>query len=158
MLPVLSEELAKYQNKPASVLMAGLIVVPQIAAALLAPWVGYHSERFGRKSLLLVGFVVEIARALLFAGFSEYWVLVVGQLLSGISAATVTVLTVLVIADLTTGTGRFNLVQGFVGTVIAIAASISTGTTGFVFQQVGHFSGFVILAGRQRACPASREP
>jgi hypothetical protein len=37
------------------------------------------------------------------------------------------------IADMTTATGRFNLVQGFIGTVIAIAAAISTGTTGFLF-------------------------
>ena len=66
-----------------------------------------------------------------------------------------TVLTVLVIADLTTGTGRFNLVQGFVGMVIAIAASISTATTGFVFQQVGHVSGFAILAGAASAAASS---
>jgi MFS family permease len=151
MLPVLGEELAQNQNKPTSVLMAGLIIVPQIVAALFSPWVGYHSERFGRKSLLLVGFVIEIVRALLFAGSADYWVLVVGQFLSGISAATVTVLTVLVIADLTTGTGRFNLVQGFVRTAIAIAASISTGTTGYIFQQIGHLYGFVILAGAATA-------
>ena len=151
MLPVISENLAQNQNKPASVLVAGLIIAPQIVAALLSPWVGYHSERFGRKRLLLVGFVVEVVRALLFAVYSEYWVLIVGQLLSGISAATVTVLTVLVITDLTTGTGRFNLVQGFVGTVIAIAASISTGATGFIFEQVGHRYGFVILAGAATA-------
>jgi MFS family permease len=121
--------------------------VPQTIAALLSPWVGYHSERFGRKHLLLAGFVIEIARALLFAGFRDYWVLVVGQVLSGISAATVTVLTVLVIADLTTGTGRFNLVQGFIATVIAIASSISTGATGYVFQRLGQLNGFAILAG-----------
>jgi hypothetical protein len=151
MLPVISENLAQNQNKPASVLVAGLIIPPQIVAALLSPWVGYHSERFGRKWLLLVGFVVEVVRALVFAVYSEYWVLIVGQLLSGISAATVTVLTVLVITDLTTGTGRFNLVQGFVGTVIAIAASISTGATGFIFEQVGHRYGFVILAGAATA-------
>ena len=150
MLPVISENLAN-QNKPASVLVAGLIIAPQIVAALLSPWVGYHSERFGRKRLLLVGFGVEVVRALLFAVYSEYWVLIVGQLLSGISAATVTVLTVLVITDLTTGTGRFNLVQGFVGTVIAMAASISTGVTGFIFGQVGHLYGFVILAGAATA-------
>jgi predicted MFS family arabinose efflux permease len=88
---------------------------------------------------------------LLFAVYSEYWVLIVGQLLSGISAATVTVLTVLVITDLTTGTGRFNLVQGFVGTVIAMAATISTGATGFIFEQVGHLYGFIILAGAATA-------
>ena len=151
MLPVISENLASNQNKPASVLVAGLIIAPQIVAALLSPWVGYHSERFGRKWLLLVGFGVEVVRALLFAVYSEYWVLIVGQLLSGISAATVTVLTVLVITDLTTGTGRFNLVQGFVGTVIAMAASISTGATGFIFEQVGHLYGFIILAGAATA-------
>ena len=82
-----------------------------------------------------MGFGVEIIRALLFACFSEYWVLVVAQLLSGASASAVTVLTILLITDLTTGTGRFNLVRGFVGTGIAIAASISTGVTGFIFEK-----------------------
>jgi sugar phosphate permease len=53
---------------------------------------------------------------------------------------------VLIITDMTTGTGRFNLVQGFIGTVIAIGAAISTGTSGFVFQKFGHLHGFVILA------------
>jgi hypothetical protein len=49
--------------------------------------------------------------------------------------------------DLTTGTGRFNLVQGFLGTVIAIAASASTGATGFIFEHSGRLYGFLILAG-----------
>ena len=50
------------------------------------------------------------------------------------------------ITDMTTGTGRFNLVQGFIGTVIAIAAAISTGTTGFLFEKFGHVAGFLALA------------
>ena len=127
--------------------MAGLIAAPQIVTALVSPWIGYHSEKFGRKPLLLVGFGVEIIRALLFACFSEYWVLIVAQLLSGASASAVTVLTILVITDLTTGTGRFNLVRGFVGTGIAIAASISTGVTGFIFEKLGNWQGFLMLAG-----------
>jgi MFS family permease len=44
-----------------------LIVVPQIVVALLSPWVGYHSDKWGRKPLLLLGFGLEIIRALLFA-------------------------------------------------------------------------------------------
>jgi MFS family permease len=146
MLPMISENLAQNKNEPSSALVAGLIVTPQIIAALLSPWVGYHSERFGRKSLLLTGFIVEVVRALIFATSSEYWALIVGQFLNGISAATVTVLTVLVITDLTTGSGRFNLIQGFIGTIIAIAASISIATTGFIFEQVGHLVGFIVLA------------
>lgn len=90
---------------------------------------------------------LEIGRAVVFAFFTSYPMLLIGQLLGGISAAAVTVLTILVITDLTTGTGRFNLVRGSVGTLIAIAASISTAATGFVFQGLGHWLGFLTLAG-----------
>jgi len=111
----------------------------------LSPWVGYYSEKVGRKPLLLIGFGIEALRGVLFAVNTSYPALIVGQCLGGISAAAVTVLTVLMVTDLTAGTGRFNLIQGFIGTVIAIAAAISTGGSGFVFQQLGHLYGFLIL-------------
>jgi MFS family permease len=112
----------------------------------LSPWVGFHSEKWGRKPLLLLGFGSEIVRALLFASSGNVPILVFAQFLGGISAAAVTVLTILVITDLTTGTGRFNLVRGFIGTMIAIAASISTAATGFMFEGLGRWEGFLILA------------
>ncbi len=146
MLPIISQDLAKDNNGPNSLLLAGLIVTPQLVAAFMSPWVGYHSEKLGRKPLLLIGFSIDVIRAVLFANFSGYPVLIVGQLLGGLSAASVTVLTVLIIADMTTGTGRFNLILGFIGTSIALAASASTGTTGFIFQQWGRLPGFLILA------------
>jgi len=146
MLPVISQDLALDKDPSGSLLVAGLIVTPQIIAAILSPWIGYHSEKFGRKPLLMIGFGIEALRGLVFAVDTSYPALVVGQCLGGVSAAAVTVLTVLMITDMTTGTGRFNLVQGFIGTVIAIAAAISTGASGFVFQRVGHLYGFVILS------------
>jgi predicted RNA methylase len=54
-------------------------------------------------------------------------------------------LTVLVIADLTAGTGRFNLAQGAVGAMSAIAASVSTLASGFLFQAMGPLSGFLVI-------------
>ena len=146
MLPVVGQNIAQSKSDAASLLMAGLIVIPQVLVALLSPWVGYYSEKWGRKPLLLVGFALEIVRAVLFAFSTDYAVLVVAQLLGGVSAAAVTVLTVLVITDLTTGTGRFNLVRGSVGTVIAVAASVSTTASGFIFQTFGHWAGFLSLA------------
>ena len=137
MLPVVSQDLARTKGQPDALLLAGLIITPQIVAVGLSPWVGYYSEKFGRKPLLLVGFIVEVARGLLFAAFPEYPVLVFGQFLSGVSAASITVLTVLVVTDMTVETGRFNLVQGFIGTTIAMGASASVGTTGFIFEHVG---------------------
>jgi len=147
MLPIVGENLAQSKAGAPSLLMSGLIVAPQIVVSLLSPWVGYHSERFGRKPLMILGFALEIPRALLFAFFSDYPILVMGQLLDGISGATVTVLTILVITDITTGTGRFNLTRGVVGTLLAIAASISTAATGLLFQSFGHWAGFFTLAG-----------
>jgi MFS family permease len=145
MLPVVGQDLAQGETEYASLLMAGLIVVPQIVVAVLSPWVGFYSEKWGRKPLLLLGFGLEIIRAMLFAFSASVPMLLTAQFLGGISAAAVTVLTILVITDLTTGTGRFNLVRGFIGTLIAIAASISTAVTGFMFEGLGRWEGFLIL-------------
>jgi len=55
-------------------------------------------------------------------------------------------MTVIVVADLTAGTGRFNLAQGVVGAAIGIAASVSTLATGILFQGVGNTGGFIAIA------------
>ena len=134
--------------------MSGLIIVPQIVVALFAPWVGYHSERKGRKPLLLIGFAVEPVRAILLAFTANYALLVVVQILNGVSGAIIGVLTVIVITDLTAGTGRFNLAQGAVGAMIGVAASISTFATGFLFQGIGALYGFVAIAAVAAAATA----
>jgi hypothetical protein len=88
----------------------------------------------------------------LFAFSADVSILLIAQLLGGISAAAVTVLTILVITDLTTGTGRFNLVRGSVGTLIAIAASISTTATGLNFPGTRPLGRFSDPGGRFRHC------
>jgi sugar phosphate permease len=56
------------------------------------------------------------------------------------------VLTALTIADLTAGTGRFNLAQGFVGTISGIGASLSTTLSGLVAGSLGRAAGFLGIA------------
>jgi len=143
-LPLLGEDLAR-QAGSSTILMSVLITMPQIVVAVLAPWVGYHSETRGRRPLLLLGFALEPLRAALLAVSTAYPVLVVAQVLDGFSAI-ITVLTVLVITDLTAGTGRFNLARGIFGTLSAIAASLSTLMSDFVVQAFGHFVAFMLLA------------
>jgi MFS family permease len=147
MLPLVGENLAVAKLADAPLWMSGLIVVPQVIVAVLAPWVGYHSEQRGRKPLLLIGFAIEPLRAGLLVFTSAYPFLVVVQLLDGINGAIISVLTVLVIADVTAGTGRFNLAQGVVGAMIGLSASASTLATGFLFQGFGQFSGFLAISG-----------
>jgi hypothetical protein len=56
-------------------------------------------------------------------------------------------LTILVITDLTTGSGRFNLTTGVVGMLQAIAAAVSTTATGFFFAEFGTSIGFLAITG-----------
>src|SRR5262249_10842009 len=146
LLPLVSENLAHSKIANSALFMAGLIVIPQLVVAILAPWIGYWSELWGRKPLLLAGFAVEAARAVLFTLVSDPLLMMAVQLFDGVSGAVITVLTILVVTDLTTGTGRFNLAQGVLGTLTGTAAAISTGSVGFLVQQLGDLAGFVLMA------------
>ena len=154
LLPLVSQNLGRSDAALSPVYMAGLLIVPQIVVALFAPWIGYWSELCGRKPLLLGGFAIDAARALLFAFSSNPWFLISVQLLDGITAAIVTVLTVLVITDLTTGSGRFNLAQGVIGAIMAAAAALGTGAVGLLVQHFGDLSGFLSMAGAALAATA----
>jgi hypothetical protein len=52
----------------------------------------------------------------------------------------------LIIADLTVGTGRFNLAQGFIGTLSGLAASVSTTALGAVVHGFGDRAGFFVMS------------
>jgi MFS family permease len=126
--------------------MSALIVVPQVVVALLAPWVGRRAESWGRRPLLLMGFGALPLRAMSFAVISDPGILVFIQVLDGITGAAVGVLTPLVIADITKGTGRYNLAQGIVGTCSGIGAALSTTASGMVAQSFGNAAGFSAVA------------
>ena len=68
------------------------------------------------------------------------------QALDGITGAIVSVLTILVIADLTSGTGRFNLAQGALGTLRGISVAVSTGVLGAVVSRFGDVVGLCTMA------------
>jgi MFS family permease len=145
MLPLVSQNLAHDKLALSPLFMAALLIVPQVVVAIFAPWVGYWSELWGRKPLLLAGFAIETVRALLFAFISDPWLIIAAQVLDGATGAIVTVLMVLVITDLTTGTGRFNLAQGVLGAATGAAAAISTGATGVIVEHIGDFAGFISM-------------
>jgi len=145
-LPLMGESIATSGHANAAIWMAGLIIMPQVVVAILAPWVGFHSEKKGRRPLLLIGFGLEPIRAILLAFTTAYPALVLTQAMSGVTGAIIGVMTFIIIADLTAGTGRFNLAVGVVGASSGVAASVSTGATGFLFQALGPKIGYLPLA------------
>jgi MFS family permease len=68
---------------------------------------------------------------------------IVIQVLDGVSGATLGVLTALITADLTKGTGRYNLGQAIIGTLSAVGASLSTSMSGLVVNKFGDAAGFL---------------
>jgi len=108
----------------------------------LAPWVGRSAGSWGRRPVLLIGLGALPIRAACFALVDDPLLLIAVQVLDGISAAVIGVLTPLVIADITKGTGRFNLGQGVVGTFSGIGAALSTTLSGYVAQTFGGAGGF----------------
>jgi MFS family permease len=85
-------------------------------------------------------------RALVFAWTTNPFILIAAQLLDGVSGTVLGVLTALIVADLTAGTGRFNLAQGFVGTMSGVGASLSTTLSGLVAGSLGRAAGFLGIA------------
>jgi hypothetical protein len=146
-LPLAGEQLAYRSGTNASLIVAALIIVPQVVVALTAPWTGRKAQSWGRRPLLLIGLGALTVRALLFAVTTNPLLLVCTQVLDGVTASTFGVLTALIVADLTAGTGRFNLAQGFVGTFAGIGASLSTTCFGYIVENFGGEVGFVSIAG-----------
>jgi MFS family permease len=123
-----------------------LIILPQIVVALTAPRVGQLAQSWGRRPLLLIGFSALVVRALFFAVTVDPPLLVCVQLLDGVSGSVLGVLTALIVADLTSGTGRFNLAQGFVGMLAGIGATLSTTFFGLIVGNFGSAIGFLSIA------------
>ena len=77
---------------------------------------------------------------------TDPYLLVAVQLLDGLTAAVFSVMVPLTVADLTRGTGRFNLTQGIVGTAMGIGASLSPTLAGYMSDAFGSSVAFLGLA------------
>jgi predicted MFS family arabinose efflux permease len=147
MLPLLGEMLAKGRGRSSMIFMSACVVTTQFVVALLSSWSGRKAGTWGRKPLLLIGFSVLPIRGVLYTLTSNVVLLVAIQILDGVGAAIFGVVSVLVIADLTRGTGRFNLTLGAITTAVGIGAAMSQVIAGGIVHHAGFRAGFLFLAG-----------
>jgi MFS family permease len=147
MLPLAGAAVTMRAGHFANLIIAACIVVPQVLVALLSPWVGRAAEKIGRKRLLLLGWGALPLRGLLLAVLPGSWPLVIGQGVSGVSAAVFGVLLPLLAADLTLGTSHFNLCMGILGLAMYLGAAASTTMSGGIADTAGMPVAFLVLAG-----------
>jgi MFS family permease len=146
MLPLMGGVLTTRSSDWATALIAGCIIVPQIIVATMSPWVGRKAQEWGRRRLLLLGLAALPIRALLFATVGDPYLIVVVQVLDGITAAVIGVMVPLIVADITYGSGHFNLAQGILGTATGIGAALSMLLAGYVSDRFGSSVAFFGLA------------
>ena len=147
MLPLVGSAMATRSGQWATALVAACIIVPQLIVATISPRVGQLAQSWGRRPLLLIGFGALPVRGMLFACTNDPYIIVAVQMLDGISASVLGILVALTIADVTRGTGRFNLVQGIVGSAAGIGAALSTIAAGHLADSFGTPVAFLGLAG-----------
>jgi MFS family permease len=147
MLPLMAGVVTTRSSQWAPVLIAACIIVPQAIVALMSPSVGRKAQQWGRRPLLLIGFGALAIRGVLFATVHDPYLLVAVQVFDGITAAVFSVMVPLIVADISFGSGHFNLAQGIVGTAVGIGASLSTVLAGYVSDKFGSSVAFIGLAG-----------
>lgn len=149
MLPLVGTEMTVRSGTWATALIAACIVLPQLVVAVIAPTIGRLAVTIGRRPILILGFAALPVRAAVLAVNSDPAVIIAAQLLDGLCAAVLGVLVPLSLADISRGTGRFNLAQGIVGSATGIGAAASTTVAGYLAARFGAplaFAGLAITA------------
>jgi MFS family permease len=112
----------------------------------MAMLVGARADRWGRKPLFLVGFLILPLRGWLYTfSDNQFWLLAV-QTLDGVGAGLFGALFPIIVADLMRGTGRYNVAQGAILTAQGIGAALSTTLAGVVVVHAGYSAAFLTLA------------
>ena len=154
MLPLAGNFVTKRAESEATLLIAAGIVLPQLVAAAISPALGRLAESHGRRLVLFLGFCTLPIRGVLFAAFPNPGMMVVAQSLDGLAGASLGIIGPLVTSDVAANSGRYNLALGFVGFMIGIGATFSTGLAGLIADRFGNPVAFMSLAGAGVAAAA----
>src|SRR5882672_4786172 len=146
MLPLVGEKLSQGNQQASTLFIASCIIVAQIVMIPMAMLVGRKADDWGRKPIFLVGFAVLPIRGFLYTLTDDPYALVAIQLLDGVGAGIFGALFFIVVADLTKGTGHYNLAQGASGSCWGLGAALSNGVAGFIVNAFGFSAAFLFLS------------
>jgi MFS family permease len=145
LLQLALSELAK-RSGHAGLVVTWAIIVPQVVVALFSPMVGRLAQSFGRRPVLLVGFVALPVRALLFMTLPGAVPLVMMQVLDGISGTVFGLMVPLIAADVTRRSGFLNFGISTLSLAGGLGATFSTTAAGWVAYTMGAPVAFFGLA------------
>lgn len=146
MLPLVGQKLALANREIGTTLMSVCIIAAQLVMVPVAWLVGRKADLWGRKPIFAVALAVLALRGVLYPlSENPYWLVSV-QLLDGVGAGIFGALFPLVVADLTRGTGHFNVSQGAIATAAGLGGALSAAVAGFIVVEAGYSAAFLSLA------------
>ena len=146
MLPLVGQKLALVNRDLGTTLMSVCIVAAQLVMVPVAMLVGRKADVWGRKPIFATALAVLALRGALYPlSDNPYWLVSV-QLLDGVGAGIYGALFPLVVADLTRGTGHFNVSQGAIATAAGLGGALSAAAAGFIVVGAGYSAAFLFLA------------
>ena len=148
MVPLVTEMLGKNQGAKTAVLYtSGYMLASQFVFVIVAAMSGRFAGTLGRKPLFLFAFAALTLRGILYTVSNAPAWLIAVQCMDGLGAGIFGVVSVLIIADLTKGTGRFNAAQGAIATAQGSGAFLSNSIAGYLAKSHGTTFTFDVLAG-----------
>jgi MFS family permease len=145
MLPMAGQYIVSVNKVDASIYMAACIVMAQLIMVPVAAYCGKKSTS-GRKWLMIICFAILPLRGFLFTLSAAPFYVTAVQVLDGISAGIFGVVNILIIADLTKGSGHFNFINGIVITAVGIGAACSNVVAGYIANAFSFQTAFLFLA------------
>jgi MFS family permease len=147
MVPLVTQLLATgVGTKQAILYTSGYMLASQLVFMVVAAASGQLAGKLGRKPLFIFAFVALAIRGVLYTLSHHPAALIAVQCMDGLGAGIFGVVGVLIIADLTKGTGSFNAAQGAIATAQGLGAFLSNSVAGYLAKNQGNDFAFLTLA------------
>ncbi|MBS1954145.1 MAG: MFS transporter [Cyanobacteria bacterium SZAS-4] len=146
MLPLAGQYISEGHAHEAALSISACIFAGQLVMIPASILAGKFADIWGRKPVFLVAFAALPIRGFLYTFSSDPTFIVAVQLLDGIGAGIFGVVLSVIVADLTSGSGHYNVIRGFALTAQGIGAALSNILAGYIVKYFGYNAGFCSLA------------
>jgi predicted MFS family arabinose efflux permease len=154
LLTLVGQRLGANDRGEGIVMTSALIVASQAGMLAASILVGKRADRLGHRWLMIVGFLMLPVQGVLTAVWNAPAWLIGLQVYGGVSSGIFAALTPIWLAEATSGTGRYNLSQGLMGTMRALGVSSSGLASELLVDHLGYraaFIGCAVVAGAAAA-------
>jgi MFS family permease len=143
---LIAQQFAIELNSPfrTTAIITGISQLAMVGVALVAPML---IRRFGLATTLAIGLFALPVRGVLAASFHDFWIVYPTQVLDGVGAGLLGIVTPVAVERMLKGTGRFNVGFAAVMTVQGVGASLSNVVAGWLVSVGGYSLSHIVAAG-----------